>query len=76
MLAIVSVDSLSKSRSILVGRNLTVESAENVLNNQFVYELSMNSCIMYFIPDTDKEKRRWDQRDWAVYRPSFQVGYR
>lgn len=45
---------LSKSRSILVGRNLTVESAENVLNNQFVYELSMNSCIMYFIPDTDK----------------------
>lgn len=37
-----------------MGRNLTVESAENVLNNQFVYELSMNSCIMYFIPDTDK----------------------
>ncbi|CAN8298276.1 unnamed protein product [Cochlearia groenlandica] len=54
------VTRVSRPRGIVpVASCLTVKGAEDILNKQNAFEVSMRGETMYFIADTEKEKEDW-----------------
>ncbi|KAK0599331.1 hypothetical protein LWI29_004326 [Acer saccharum] len=50
----------SRTRGVIpVASCLTVKGAEDVLNKQYAFELSLRTETMYFIADSEKEKEDW-----------------
>ncbi|KAK1584379.1 hypothetical protein Q3G72_032446 [Acer saccharum] len=50
----------SRTRGVIpVASCLTVKGAEDVLNKQYAFELSLRTETMYFIADYEKEKEDW-----------------
>ncbi|ESQ40482.1 hypothetical protein EUTSA_v10015014mg [Eutrema salsugineum] len=54
------VTRVSRPRGVVpVASCLTVKGAEDILNKQNAFEISLRAETMYFIADSDKEKEDW-----------------
>ncbi|TXG50149.1 hypothetical protein EZV62_026024 [Acer yangbiense] len=50
----------TRTRGVIpVASCLTVKGAEDVLNKQYAFEMSLRTETMYFIADSEKEKEDW-----------------
>ncbi|KAK4835362.1 hypothetical protein QYF36_008847 [Acer negundo] len=50
----------TRTRGVIpVASCLTAKGAEDVLNKQYAFELSLRTETMYFIADSEKEKEDW-----------------